>query len=290
MLKNKKNITQIQNDGQELKKIKEELEIQTWAMKKTNEAIKLLYKELEQKNEKLKELNKLKSEFVSIVSHEFRTPLSCIKESINITLDGTLGDLNQEQKEFLIAAKENIDRLSRLINDVLDYQKVEAGKMEYFIAEHDLNMVVKDACRIIQPLADKKGLTLNFQANEHGCRMKLDKDKIIQVLLNLINNAIKFTERGNVDIVVKDEQDNFHILVKDTGIGIAKEDIPRLFESFEQVGKGKKTGGTGLGLAISKKIIEAHNGKIWVESEQGQGTTFHFTLPKKHNRGKYDLR
>ena len=266
---------------QEFVKLKEELEMQTWGLEKTNQGIKLLYKELEQKNEKLKELNKLKSEFVSNVSHEFRTPLACIKESVNIMLEGLLGEINDQQKDFLQTAKSNVDRLARLIEDVLNFQKIESGKMEYFMAEEDISQIIQEACRTMKPLADQKALPLNAIIDNDLPKINIDKDKIIQVLINLINNAVKFTEKGSIEVIVKNEVENIHVLVKDTGMGIEKQDMTRLFQSFEQVGKGKKIKGTGLGLVISQKIIKAHNGKIWAESELDKGTIFHFTLPKK---------
>jgi signal transduction histidine kinase len=265
----------------EIASLKKDLETQSWALGKTNDAIKLLYKELEHKNVKLEETNKIKSEFVSIVSHEFRTPLACIKESLSIVLDKTLGEINDEQKDFLKTAKDNVDRLARLINDVLDFQKISAGKMEYFIINNNIYDTIEQACTTMKPLAKQKGILLEVDSKTALEEIPFDSDKILQVLINLINNALKFTEQGSIAISVEDRESDICVAVKDTGIGIAEEDLGLLFESFSQVGKGKRTKGTGLGLNISQKIIEEHKGKIWVESTLGQGTIFYFSLLKK---------
>ncbi|MDD5194570.1 MAG: ATP-binding protein [Candidatus Omnitrophica bacterium] len=226
---------------------------------------------------------KIRSDFTSMVSHELRTPLTAIKESISIVLEEAAGKLNDEQKDFLGMSRRNVDRLSRLINDVLDYQKLESGKFEFNMQGKDMNEVIKEVQNTMASVAKNKGLDIILDLDENLPKTKFDRDKIVQVLTNLINNAIKFTEKGSITIA-SSKKDNFvHLAVKDTGPGIKKEDLPRLFVAFEQLEKGKdrKTGGTGLGLAISKEIIEKHKGKIWAESELGKGTTFQFILPLK---------
>ena len=223
----------------------------------------------------------IKSEFLSMVSHELRTPLTAIKEGISIILEGLLGDLNSQQNKLLSASKKNVDRLARLINDVLDFQKIESGKMTWNIRQNDINETVKEAGESMLPAIREKGLQLIFTCMENLPKIQFDKDKIFQVVINLLNNAIKFTERGDIIIETKREGKIIHVKVRDTGIGIKKEDLPRLFESFVQLGRPseRKVGGTGLGLSICKKIIIHHKGKIWAKSTFGRGTTVHFTLP-----------
>ena len=229
----------------------------------------------------LEEALKVKTEFTSTVSHELRTPLAAIKEGIAIVLDGTSGPLGEDQTRFLDIAKRNVDRLARLINDILDFQKLEAGRMTFRMEEYSINEVVKEAVTAMAPLADAKGLEFILDLDDGLPRIRFDRDKIIQVLTNLINNAIKFTEKGHITVYTKPDNGFIRISVQDTGAGIKQEDIPRLFLQFEQIDKGidRKTGGTGLGLAISKEIVARHNGKIWAESDFGKGSTFHFVLP-----------
>ncbi|MFA5270813.1 MAG: PAS domain S-box protein [Candidatus Omnitrophota bacterium] len=231
--------------------------------------------------EALKEAIGLKSYFTSMVSHELRTPLTAIKEGISIVMDGSAGQLNDEQKNFLDISKRNVDRLARLINDVLDYQKLESGRYEFHIQENDINKIINEVQDTMISMAKNKGIDIVLNLDKNLPKIKCDKDKIIQVFTNLISNAIKFTEKGNIAISSVKGDNIVKIIIKDTGIGIKTEDLSKLFTAFEQLEKGnaRKTGGTGLGLVISKEIIEKHKGKIWVESEFGKGSEFHIVLP-----------
>lgn len=237
--------------------------------------------------EAIKTASDIKSKFTSMVSHELRSPMAVIKESINLVMEGLVGGVTPEQKDVLSTAKNNIDRLSRLINNVLDFQKIDAGKMELDIKEYDINEVLLMVSKEMNLLAEEKGLTFTVNIDESIPMIKFDKDRIVQVITNLLNNAIKFTEKGGIVVNTEREENIAHVAIEDTGPGIRAEDVPKLFQVFEQLGGGlsKKRGGTGLGLAISKEIIQAHNGKIWVESQLGKGATFHFTLPIKERRG-----
>jgi len=234
----------------------------------------------------LKEAAELKSHFTSMVSHELRTPLTAIKESISIVMDGTAGELNEEQRGFLDISKRNVDRLARLINDVLDYQKLESGKFEFHFQENDINEIIKETENTMVSVAKEKGLDIILNLGSNLPKIQCDKDKIIQVLTNLLSNAIKFTEKGSITIISEKRDNAIELKIKDAGIGIKNEDLPRLFHAFEQLGKGneRKTGSTGLGLAISKEIIDKHKGKIWVESELGKGSAFHIILPITERR------
>jgi signal transduction histidine kinase len=237
--------------------------------------------------EKTLEAARVKSEFTSMVSHELRTPLTVIKESIGIVYDGVSGPLNADQKDFLETAKRNVDRLGRLINDVLDYQKLEAQHVEFKMVEQDINKVIGEIGQgFVLPLKSK-GLELKLDLKTDLPLLTFDTDKITQVIINLVNNAMKFTEKGAVTVSSEIIGNNaVKVSVTDQGIGIKKEDLGKLFQSFSQIstGKGRQTGGTGLGLAISKRIIESHKGQMQVESVYGQGSTFYFILPIKDNR------
>jgi len=236
--------------------------------------------EWKKSEEKLKEAMATKSKFLSVVSHELRTPLTSIKEGISIVLDGAAGAINDEQKDFLETAKRNVDRLARLINSVLDFQKLESGKMSFFFDEYDLNEAVNEVFRGMASMVQAKGLAFSVDLDPAVGRIRFDRDKILQVVINLVNNSAKFTVKGNIKISTRRTGDSICVRVDDTGPGIAEENIPLLFQSFQQFGdESVRKGGSGLGLAISKEIVERHFGKIWVESRVGQGSSFIFTLP-----------
>jgi PAS domain S-box-containing protein len=218
------------------------------------------------------------SKFTSTVSHELRSPLSAIKEATNLVLDGSLGPVNAEQEDVLSIAKENIDRLGRLINNVLVYQKIEAGRMGYDLCENDLNEVVGGAHKSVRLFSGNRKADLIMELGADLPKIKFDKDKIFQVLINLMANAIKYSKSGSIIIQTRREDQGIHVSVQDSGLGIKPEDLEGIFEPFRMLGNKQKDG-TGLGLAIAKEIVLAHHGRIWAESEAGKGSTFHFTLP-----------
>jgi len=230
----------------------------------------------------LQETSRVKAQFTGMVSHELRTPLSVIKEGISVVLDKIVGSINEEQEKYLDIAKKNVDRLDRLIGAVLDFQTLESGKIEFKMEEDDINGAVKEIRQVMLPVAEKKNLSFTCQLEENLPRIRFDHDKIIQVLTNLANNAIKFTEKGGITITTSKGDNVIRVTVKDTGPGIKKEDMPKLFQQFVQL--QRKMGGTGLGLSICKQIIEAHKGKIWAESEFGKGSSFNFIIPIKERR------
>ncbi len=241
---------------------------------------KFAEEQLKNKNEELERLYHLKSEFTSMVSHELRTPLAAIKEGISIVTDGTAGGISKDQAQFLGIAKRNVDRLHRIIDDILDFSKLEARKNTLKLNLANLAGVIREAVRAHDSLARSHGLKIEMQLADEIPNTMLDEDRILQVMDNLIGNAIKFTDKGTISVNASVLENSVVVSISDTGIGIAKEDLPRLFHKFEQFSHSKKVaGGTGLGLAICKEIVEQHGGRIWAESEHGAGSRFYFTIP-----------
>lgn len=232
---------------------------------------------------KYQESVEIKAELIQMVSHELRTPIHSIKEGISIVLEGLTGDLNEEQKEVLNISKRCVERLVRLINDVLAFHKLEAGVIEFQFKKCDLNKIVREAASAMRPLAENKNLTLELELENDLPEIMVDRDKIIQVLTNFFQNAIKFTLEGGIKIKSSLDPKGVKVSVLDTGIGIQQKDIPKLFRKFGQLEGAKliAPGGTGLGLAISKKIIDQHHGAIAVNSEYKKGSVFSFTIPLK---------
>jgi two-component system, sensor histidine kinase and response regulator len=222
----------------------------------------------------------VKSEFTSMVSHELRTPLTAIKEAIDVVEDQTAGPINEHQKNFLTLAKRNVDRLHRLINDTLDFSKLERGEFRLQPDWHDLNALVGEVVQQQALAAKKSSLELQFTPDTQLPRVWFDTDRISQVLVNLIGNAIRYCDQGSVRVHTRRRERDVLVEVEDTGPGIPAESLKKIFDAFLQLSSGphRRTGGTGLGLAISRKIIELHGGQIWVESELGAGSKFLFTL------------
>lgn len=267
---------------EELEKVKEELAIQAWGLQKTNEAIKVLYKELEKKNKELQELDNLKTDFINAVSHELRTPLTTIQEVIAQILGGMLGETTPEQKRFLSMCLEDVERLTRMINNLLDMSKLEAGRVQINPQEVDIAGIAKGVVTSFYPKSREINLEIKEKFPPGKAVAYADRDSIIQVFTNLIGNAFKFTDKGYIEVAIQDNPEYVECSVSDTGKGISEEDLPKVFGKFQQFGKkkGSTEKGTGLGLSISKGIIDLHRGKIWVESKINQGTKFTFTLPK----------
>lgn len=230
---------------------------------------------------KLQETMELKAQFISTVSHELRTPLAAMKEAVDIVYDGITGKLNNKQKSFLDIAKRNVQRLGRLINDVLDFQKLGAGKMECHLATGNMKTVIEDVYNMMKPSAAKEKIKLVVNLDDNLPTVDFDYDRMIQVLTNLISNAIKFTgQKGTVTVSAGQRGDFLGISVADTGLGIPKEDLAKVFDQFYRVKRqGKEIQGTGLGLPIVSKIVALHNGRIDVESEINKGTTFTVYIP-----------
>jgi PAS domain S-box-containing protein len=241
-------------------------------------------RELEEQSLRIQEANRLKSEFLANMSHELRTPLNAVIGFAEVLIDGRAGALNAEQREYLNDILTSGQHLLQLINDVLDLAKIEAGRMELFPESFSLKTAVDEVCTIMRPIAAKRHITLTIDSSAAVNIVNLDLRKFKQVLYNLLSNAVKFShEEGVVKLVISlDSEEQLHIQVKDSGIGIKADDLPRIFHEFEQLesGASRRFPGTGLGLALSKKIVELHNGSISVQSEFGKGSTFTITMPR----------
>ncbi len=238
---------------------------------------------LERANRELEELDRMKSEFVSIVSHEIRSPLTTMKAFVSLILDEIPGKINEKQSEFLTIINDNINRLARLINNLLDLSRIESGRMELNRKEININTITEEIIKVFQTQAKGKEIVLKNLLPADLPPVYADFDKISQVLTNLIDNALKFTQKGgmvNIEGVIVNNQ--IQVRVIDTGIGISKEDFSQIFNRFQRIElpTTQQTQGSGLGLSICKAIVEMHGGKIWVESEMGKGSNFIFSLPK----------
>lgn len=237
--------------------------------------------ELKGANDKLQELDKLKDEFVSLASHELRTPMTAIKGSLSTILEGYAGEVAPQAKEFLTAAYNENDRLIRLVNNLLNISRIEAGRFTFTLKNVDMNTLITEVVKNLQPAANERNIYLKYEKVTSLPLVKGDEDKVKEVLINLVGNATKFTHQGGITVKAVQEDTMVVISIADTGSGIAKEDLERLFKKFSQVGGNyaRPAGGTGLGLYISKQIVEGLKGKIWLESELNKGTTFYFSLP-----------
>lgn len=245
---------------------------------------KLAEEKLRKANEKLEEYNQLKDEFVSTASHELRTPLSIIMGAIKLILDEIPGKIVQEQRYVLAEAMENVQRLTNTVDSLLNISRIESGKMDWQAVSVNICKLIGDTVSNCKALAREEGITLDYEVPRRSIDIRVDPDKTKQVLINLISNSLKFTPKGGwVKVICSEHDREILVSVEDCGVGIAQEDLPKLFDKFTQFGRRAGPGekGTGLGLAISKQIVELAKGRIWAESEPGKGSKFTFTLPKK---------
>ena len=245
-----------------------------------------LFDEIQDKSRQLAEASQHKSQFLANMSHELRTPLNAILGYTELILDGIYGETPEKAQTVLKRVETNGRHLLGLINDVLDLSKIEAGQLKLTLTDYSIKDVVHGVYSALEPLATKKNLNLKVAVPDNVPGAHGDERKLTQVLLNLVGNAIKFTDQGEVAINVAAENGSLSIAVRDTGPGIAPADQARLFEEFQQADNSitKTKGGTGLGLAISKRIIEMHGGQIILESSVGHGSTFKVALPIKVER------
>jgi len=235
---------------------------------------------------KQKELDSMKDQFLSNVTHELRNPIGAIKQSISVILEETAGPVTEPQKKFLSNAKRNLERLGALIDDILDLAKLEAKKMEIKPQPTAITAVIDEVSQTLSAWIKNKDISLVEDIQENLPEINIDPDRIVQVLMNIISNAIKFTPKGGTitlgaQLLKKEKGDQMEISIADTGVGIPKNDLPKIFGKFQQA-KNRSLGdisGTGLGLAIALEIVQLHGGEISVDSEEGKGTKFIISLP-----------
>lgn len=240
--------------------------------------------ELQRANQELERASRLKSEFLTMVSHEFRTPLTSIIAFTELLLADNR--LEKEQRESLTDVLESSQKLLHMINDLLDLSRLDAGKITLFKDVIDLSDPVRDIARTVQPLADKKGIAIEVDCQTQMPLVAADELRLSQILMNLVGNAIKFTpEGGQIRITVREREGMAAVTVRDTGPGIPQEEQAAIFESFRQGGQ-QRPEGSGLGLALAKSLVELHGGKIWVDSAPGAGSAFTFTLPIWSEQGR----
>jgi signal transduction histidine kinase len=226
------------------------------------------------------EVDRAKSEFITTVSHELRTPMTSIKGYTELLLTQAMGPLNDQQTRFLEITQRNAERLSSLINDLPDVSRIEAGKVALNLQKVQLQDLAYQVYDTMLIRANEKGLDLRLEAMANLPMVTADSDRITQVLMNLVGNAIAYTEKGSVTICLAQTNGTVQVAVKDSGIGISPADMPHIFERFHRSEHNvvQANSGSGLGLSIVKTFIEMHDGRIWVESEPGKGTTFTFIL------------
>ena len=224
----------------------------------------------------------LKNDFMNMVSHELRVPLCIVDEGVKLLLDRIPGELNTKQSEILSISRSNVERLVRLINNLLDLSKIESKRMEMQKKSFDLSLLLKEMVSCFDIELTKKGLEVVMDIPK-SLMIYADLDKTEGVMMNLLSNALKFTDNGRIEISVRESEKEIECAVSDTGIGISREDLPKLFDKFQQFGHPgtRDRKGSGLGLPITKALIELHGGRIWAESEPGKWTKISFTLPKQ---------
>lgn len=244
------------------------------------EKLEILTKQLSEANEKLKELDHIKSEFLSFASHQIKAPLAAIKGFATLIYDGTYGQVPDKVSETAHKIKDSVDRMVQLVTDFLNVRKIEEGKVEYKFEKADVVKIIKETADEFKLLAQNKKLEFSYESTAEEAWMNVDIQRIRQVFQNLIENSIKYTDTGFVRVKVETKDAGLVFSVSDSGHGISKELLPHLFEEFRRDGKEKQIEGTGLGLFIAKSIVESHHGKIWAESEgSGHGSTFFVELP-----------
>jgi signal transduction histidine kinase len=240
-----------------------------------------LFREIEDKGRQLEVASQHKSQFLANMSHELRTPLNAILGYTELILDDIYGETPPKMRGVLDRVQRNGKHLLGLINDVLDLSKIEAGQLTLALTDYSIKDVVHSVFAAVESLADEKKLALKIDLPNNLPVARGDERRLTQVLLNLVGNAIKFTDQGEVKIKAAAANGAYTLSVCDTGPGIPPGDQAKIFEEFQQADSSatKKKGGTGLGLSIARRIIELHGGRIWVDSEVGKGATFSFTLP-----------
>ena len=245
-----------------------------------------LFRELEEKSRELELASRHKSEFLANMSHELRTPLNAVLGYTELVLDSIYGEVPEKIRDVMARIDKSGRHLLGLINDILDLSKIEAGQLALSLADYSMKELVQTVFAAVESLAAEKKLALKVDVAADLPRGRGDERRLSQVLLNLLGNALKFTEAGEIRVKAGLEDGQFVVSVADTGPGISASDQARIFEAFQQVDSSltRKKGGTGLGLSIARRIVELHGGRLWVESVPGKGSTFSFTVPVRVER------
>lgn len=275
-------VEEIRQQNRDLLRVLAELEEKRDQLEQLNRQLNESNRELNQANAKLQALAHMKEEFLALTTHDLRSPLTVISGVIGFFASGRLGELSPEQKNMVQMMERNTQSLIELVNDLLDASKLDSGTLQLEIAPTDLRSVISELCETMEPLARQKGIALDQDLPTRLPLVRADCTKLRRILVNLSSNALKFTPQGGaVAVGAEPVGDSVRIAVSDTGIGIAPEDISRLFDKYEQARSRATRGekGTGLGLYITKQLVELHGGVITVESQLGKGSTFAFTLP-----------
>jgi two-component system phosphate regulon sensor histidine kinase PhoR len=227
----------------------------------------------------LRDLQTMRREFIGNVSHELRSPLAAIKAIVETLEDGAIND-KETASDFLTRVHDEVDRMTQMVTELTELSRIETGRAELKREPVNIKTLIEDVLARISPQAERQGVALLTELHPDLSEVSADRERIQQVVTNLVHNAIKFTPPGGKAVVsAVPEADSMVVSVADTGIGIAREHLPRVFERFFKADTSRSGGGTGLGLAIAKHIVEAHDGTIWVESQEGEGSTFSFSLP-----------
>ncbi|MEI8349797.1 MAG: ATP-binding protein [Candidatus Omnitrophota bacterium] len=238
---------------------------------------------IEKKFKALEDLHKIKSEFISVISHELRTPLAIVQDAVLLISEGLAGPTTEKQRELIAKAKNNIERLKKMIDELLDLSRIENSQFKLQYSLVNFNDLLQDSSEFFRKLAHDKNITLEYGFPEKQVNIFLDYERINQVVSNLITNAIKYTEpAGTIKVDLRILENRVRVGVIDTGVGISKEDLPKLFNRFMQLGTVREVDrkGVGLGLSIVKHLVEKHGGEIWAESKLGVGSKFYFTVPR----------
>lgn len=260
---------------------REKLQVLTVELEDSNAKLINLTKQLEIVNEKIKEADRLKSEFLSFASHQVKAPMTVVKGYASLIYDGTYGPASDKIKETAMKIQEAADRLISLVNNLLDIRRIEEGKMEYKIESTDLTQLLLKVTEEMGYIANLKKINLSFEKHEENIKIQADANKFRQVIQNIIENAIKYTAKGWIKIKLEKQDSSLLISIQDSGQGIPPEVIPKLFHPFERGSSAaKRIEGTGIGLYLAKQIVEAHKGQIWAESKGvDTGSTFFIKLP-----------
>jgi two-component system phosphate regulon sensor histidine kinase PhoR len=233
----------------------------------------------------LRNVQTMRRELVGNISHEFRTPLAGIKAMVETLRDGAVDD-GETTRDFLARIDSEVDRLTHMVSELTELSRIETGKAQLELEPLNLNLLIDEAVAQLSPQVERQQLSISKEFATELPAVPADKERIRQVLVNLIHNAIKFTlPGGKISFTTMTHDGSVTVGISDTGIGIARDDLPRIFERFYKADRARSGEGTGMGLAIAKHIIEAHGGKIWVHSEEGKGSTFSFSLPLQTSPG-----